>query len=65
MQRGGGEREQRGGGERVELVLLKGTGEGDRPTWLSAAGLRALHSVLEDRSETITEMLLLLYTICQ
>ena len=44
-------REQRGGGERVELVLLKGTGERDRPTWLSASGLRALHSVLEDQKQ--------------
>lgn len=42
----------------MELVLLKGTGEEDRPTWLSASGLRG-------GSETITEMLLLLYTICQ
>lgn len=47
------EEEQRGGrgqrgGEREKLVLLKGTGKGDGPTWLSATGLHVLHSILKD-----------------
>ena len=48
----------------MELVPLKGTGEGNGPTWLSAAGLCALHRVLEDQKH-YTQMLLLLHTICQ